>query len=187
MAQTGRRGAVVPADGLLHPVAVVALVLLLVNDHVLKDIWPGPFSGKLSDVAGLVLTPLVLAAGWELACWSLRRRCEPSRSVAALSVAAVGIGFAAAKTLEPAADLYRAGMTLLQWPFATVASLLGSGSVPEPGVVLFVRDPSDLVALPALAVPLVIGQRRIDDAEADRTDQHRDHQQRRQHADLDSG
>lgn len=175
-----------PADGLLHPAAVSALALLLVNDHVLKGAWPGPLTGKLSDVAGLVLTPLVLGAAWELASWSRRRRFGPSRSVAALSVAAVGIGFAAAKTLEPAAYLYRAAMGLLQWPFAAVASLIGSGSVPEPGLVVFVRDPSDLIALPVLAVPLVIGQRRVDEAEADRADQHGDHEQRRQHPHLDS-
>ena len=44
-----------------HPLSVAALVLLALNDHVLKQAWPGFVTGKLSDVAGLVVAPLVLA------------------------------------------------------------------------------------------------------------------------------
>ncbi|WP_433351553.1 hypothetical protein ACQP25_00740 [Microtetraspora malaysiensis] len=40
-----------------HPVTVLALAVLLLNDHVLKGLWPGPVTGKLSDVAGLVVAP----------------------------------------------------------------------------------------------------------------------------------
>ena len=42
---------------LASPVAVVSLVLLVLNDHVLKQAWPGVVTGKLSDVAGLVVAP----------------------------------------------------------------------------------------------------------------------------------
>jgi hypothetical protein len=43
----------------------VALGVLLINDHVLKvvGVLPGWLTGKLSDVAGLIVAP-VLAAGW---------------------------------------------------------------------------------------------------------------------------
>ena len=51
-----------PGDGLLHPVALVALAILIVNDRLLKDAWPGPVTGKLSDVAGLVVAPLASGA-----------------------------------------------------------------------------------------------------------------------------
>jgi len=44
-----------------HPVTVVALLVLVVNDHVLKAAYPGVVTGKLSDAAGLVLAPPLLA------------------------------------------------------------------------------------------------------------------------------
>jgi hypothetical protein len=40
-----------------HPVTLLSLVLLLVNDHLLKDAYPGLATGKLSDLAGLVVAP----------------------------------------------------------------------------------------------------------------------------------
>ncbi|MFF3670886.1 hypothetical protein [Microtetraspora malaysiensis] len=44
-----------------HPVTVLALAMLLLNDHVPKGLWPGPVTGKLSDVAGLVVAPPLAA------------------------------------------------------------------------------------------------------------------------------
>ncbi len=86
----GRDTATVHAlRALAHPLAVGSLVLLALNDHVLKQAWPGWVTGKLSDVAGLVVAPLVLALplGW------LRvRRPE------LLAVLLTGAGFTAVKT-----------------------------------------------------------------------------------------
>ena len=45
-----------------HPAAIAALVVLVVNDHLLKAAYPGWITGKLSDFAGMVLAPLVLVA-----------------------------------------------------------------------------------------------------------------------------
>jgi hypothetical protein len=45
-----------------HPLTVLALVLLILNDHVFKAAYPGWLTGKLSDAAGLVLAPALLAA-----------------------------------------------------------------------------------------------------------------------------
>lgn len=41
----------IPGDGLLHPLALLAIGILIVNDHALKAAWPGVVTGKLSDVA----------------------------------------------------------------------------------------------------------------------------------------
>jgi hypothetical protein len=106
------------------PPTVVAVVLLLLNDRVWKQQWPGPVTGKLSDVAGLVLAPPLLALA--LAACRLRHP-------ATWALAATGIGFVAAKATESGAQLASAA-----W------------SVVTPSVVL--RDPTDLIALPALAV-----------------------------------
>ncbi|MEN8184615.1 MAG: hypothetical protein ABFS46_18995 [Myxococcota bacterium] len=43
-----------------HPIALVALGLLVVNDHVLKHTWQHPLTGKLSDAAFLIVAPVAL-------------------------------------------------------------------------------------------------------------------------------
>ncbi len=47
---------------LTHPILLVAVALLLLNDHVLKAAYPGGVTGKLSDVAGLLAFAWVLTA-----------------------------------------------------------------------------------------------------------------------------
>ena len=56
-----------PGDLLLHPIAVLAVAVLVINDHVLKGLAPGLLTGKLSDLAGLLFFPLLLASVVELA------------------------------------------------------------------------------------------------------------------------
>ena len=70
-----------PGSALLHPLVLGAVALLLLNDHVFKARWPSWWTGKLSDVAGLVMFPLVLQALWEQArAWG-GRGFRPSRGV----------------------------------------------------------------------------------------------------------
>lgn len=45
---------------LLHPAFLLALAVLLLNDHVLKEAFASPITGKMSDVAGLVVLPVLL-------------------------------------------------------------------------------------------------------------------------------
>jgi hypothetical protein len=40
---------------------LVAVFVLLLNDHLFKQVWPGFVTGKLSDVAGLVVAPPLVA------------------------------------------------------------------------------------------------------------------------------
>ena len=74
---------------LLHPLLLVSAVLLFLNDHVLKGsgLLPGVITGKLSDVVGMLVAPMVLAV--------LVRASTP-RAIAACH-AAVGVVFAAIK------------------------------------------------------------------------------------------
>lgn len=53
----------VPARALLHPAWIGSLVVLALNDHLWKggDLLPAALTGKLSDVAGLIVAPVVLA------------------------------------------------------------------------------------------------------------------------------
>ena len=75
-----------PRDRLHHPLFLGALALLALNDHVLKGagVLPGAVTGKLSDVAGLLVAPLVCA-------WLLRVRTTRGWTLAHV---AVGLGFA---------------------------------------------------------------------------------------------
>lgn len=105
--------------------SVLALVVLVVNDHFLKQAWPGLVTGKLSDVAGLAFAPLLLAV--PLAAFRVRR---PT----AVAVVATGVGFALAKSSVTGAAVA-----------SQVWSLTG---VPT----LFRADLTDLLTLPALAL-----------------------------------
>jgi hypothetical protein len=150
-----------PADGLLHPVVLVAMAVLALNDQLLKAAWPGFVTGKLSDVAGLIVAPLALQAAWEVASWVVGRWRGPSTRVLALSIAVVGLGFAAIQVWEPATDAYRWGLGFAQWPFRAVAAAMAGGPIPSLVPVVALADAEDLLALPALAVTWWLGRRRI--------------------------
>ncbi len=147
----GHRG-----DALLSPLAVAAVALLVVNDHVLKHACPGWVTGKLSDVAGMVFFPMLLVSIWELAA-----RRVPSPRALMIACVATGVTFAAVKLCAPASDAYRFGLAALQWPFRAAAAVLGGRALPALAPVALVRDATDLAALPALAIAWLVGRRRV--------------------------
>lgn len=125
----------IPGDVMLQPVALIALVLLIVNDHFLKGRGYGLVTGKLSDVAGLVFFPLLLVSLWELARSVGRRSWHFTTRVLVCAIAVAAVGFAAVKLHPGVAHAY--------------SSVIG----------LRVRaDATDLVALPALAVAWFVAQ-----------------------------
>ncbi len=110
-----------------HPVTVVAALVLLVNDHVAKGLWPGPVTGTLSDIAGLVVAPALLG----LVCGVITPRFPP-RVMAAGAVVLTGLGFTLVKLTGTGAAVASAAWSVLAGPSYILA------------------DPTDLVALPAL-------------------------------------
>lgn len=123
-----------PRASLTHPLFLAGLLLLVLNDHVLKGsgLAPAALTGKLSDVAGLLVAPLVLA--W---LFGVRDR----RGWRAVHVA-VAVGFAALQ-VPPVASAIEDGLRLL-----------GLGA-------RLWADPTDLLALPALALShRFLGRRR---------------------------
>ncbi|MBE7454020.1 MAG: hypothetical protein HS111_35785 [Kofleriaceae bacterium] len=147
----GRDGAArpgLPFDEALAPVPVLALIALVVNDRVLKAEVPSWFTGKLSDVTGLAVAPLVLTAAADTLAYAAARLGAPldwtlRRWKLAVAIALTGGVFALVKLWAPAADAL-AGL---------LAGVFGQARI--------VADPTDLLTLPALAVAWWHGRRTL--------------------------
>ena len=145
------------AGYLLHPLVLAALVLWIVNDHVLKASCPSWWTGKLSDVASLAVFPLVPYATLDL-MRARRGLSPPSIATLALWIIATGLVMATINTIEITADAYRWGLGTVQWPFRALRSW---SLVPiEP--VRLTEDPTDLLTLPALIVPWYVARSSAD-------------------------
>jgi hypothetical protein len=147
-----------PGEGLLHPISLVSIALLLVNDHVLKWSYPGLLTGKLSDVAGMVFFPLLLQALYEL----LQRICRgsfiPSQRVLWVSAGLTALSFALMKLTPLGGELYTRGLYLLQWP---VLSLSHGYWMPLSGRVLLTQDATDVLAVPCVFLAIWAGRKRL--------------------------
>src|SRR5690606_1318058 len=102
----------------------------VVNDHALKGagVLPGALTGKLSDVAGLVVAPWVLA---------VLLRATTRRAVA-LAHVLVGVGFSAINLSPTCARAVEALTAYTPVPWRITV------------------DPTDLAALPALALSFFV-------------------------------
>ena len=139
----------------MHPVTLLAVLLLVLNDWVLKpaitsahawDTPAGLLVGKLSDVAGLAFAPVVLTAAIGLLLAAAARLGAPidpslTRRRLLLAIAATAVTFAAIKLSPAVSDAF----------VHLTATITG-----RPAQVIL--DRSDLLALPALAVAYVIGR-----------------------------
>jgi hypothetical protein len=130
----------VAGDFILHPVVLISLALLVVNDHYWKGRGPGVITGKLSDAAGLVVTPAVVAIVI-LAVATMFSRQVTRRALAWTSVVVVGVGFALVKASGLLAAGYSAALT-----HAHDVARLGAG----PDRMVVRADATDLLTLPAL-------------------------------------
>ena len=150
-----------PADGLLHPMSLVALGLLLLNDHVLKAVWPGALTGKLSDIAGLVFFPILVLSAGELVLVALGRWRGPTWRALTLAAAGSATAFALVKILPDAAVAAGWLLGMAQWllslPIRALAGTLDAPIVPT----LIVVDPTDLLALPFVTLAIWIGRSRL--------------------------
>lgn len=150
MAQNERVGTPGPAGGLLlHPVALGATVLLWVNDHHLKATFPGVVTGKLSDLCGMIVFPLFLTGALELLAHLARRRVRVGVRGMGLAVLATGAVFTAIQLSPVAAAAYRWAFGVRWW----IEGWLLRGATDLPAV-HHTMDPTDLVALPCLLVPV---------------------------------
>ena len=128
-------------------------MVLLLNDHWWKYAFTSWWTGKLSDIAGLVLFPLVLQGSIEVLLWITRNHWAPSRSLLAGCVGATALVFSAIQIVPWAAQAYlRITASVHQFGWL----LRGSEAIPPH----LTADPTDLLTLPALGITLWIGWKR---------------------------
>ncbi|MBT0993447.1 hypothetical protein KIN34_04000 [Cellulomonas sp. DKR-3] len=144
---SGSPGRRVRGDLVLHPVALVSLGVLLLNDHVLKAAAPGWVTGKLSDVAGLAFFPFLVVALADV----LRRRGRPGVVTACVAAVVTAGGFAAVKLAAPMREAF---VGLVGWVRFPVDAVLSGAAYPRPLVV--VPDASDIVAVLACAAVVLV-------------------------------
>ena len=132
MKATGRRstqsvGLSASLAALASPPSLAAIALLLINDHLLKQLWPSFLTGKLSDFAGLYFAPfVVLAVIFAIPFGPVQ--AQPWR-VAFVGYLVIATCFAALKLSQASAG-----------PLLAIASGLGFP-------VVVAADPTDLAAL----------------------------------------
>ena len=148
---------------LVHPVTIASFVLLLVNDHWLKPHHSGWLSGKLSDVAFMVVAPLWLFAAWSrLTSWHPRAVSPRSQRRALWTcMLVIGLTLALMETTTWGDWLYRYGLGALQFPFRGLAGWTLHAEWPAFTPVQATPDLTDLCCLPFLAVAHWIGQRSL--------------------------
>lgn len=118
---------------LVHPITLAAIILLLLNDHYLKQNHPSGWTGKLSDIAGLIFAPIICTA--VLACLIPPSNHLQEKFVAIVAFTLTGSIFALSNLLPIANRL-----TEQVWAFFAGAN------------VQMWQDSSDLLTLPALLI-----------------------------------
>lgn len=127
----------------MHPLALAALALWIINDHYLKRFHAGMLSGKLSDVACLIVVPLLAVAAVELV------RGTSNRATWFACITGTGLVMVTINVFDSAAFLYRWGIGTAHWPLRVVLN----GELVSIHPARLTMDPTDLLALPALLVP----------------------------------
>lgn len=147
-----------PGDIVLHPAFLGGLVVLIVNDHVLKERAPGLVTGKLSDLAGLAMFPMLLVALVEAVRWvGDRHAWRATPATFATASAATVAGFVAIKTIGPAGDVYRTTLGWSQWVVSAAPEFFAGEDVGTRHRAELIMDRSDIVAAPMALISLWIG------------------------------
>jgi len=118
---------------LSHPATIVAVLILLLNDHILRIYWPAWWTGKLGDFSWLVFFPFILTMPL---AWLVPARLSRQQAIVfALAVGLTASLFASMKTIPEALD---AGL----WALRQITG----------GPFILRLDPTDLLALLGLVV-----------------------------------
>lgn len=96
----------------VHPIPLFAVLVLAVNDHILKAAYPSFVTGKLSDLAGVFVFPIFLCALWNL-CLNLVSMARASGQFhwialrqAAIAIVLTDLIFASVKLMPEVTSFY---------------------------------------------------------------------------------
>ena len=146
-----------PGDCLRHPISLIMLLLWLLNDHIFKSLWGNAITGKLSDIAGLVVFPLMLVAAYEILCAFRQRQTSHLGLVLWMSIGLSSMIMVLINLSDNGAQLCRFTLGILQWPFRC---LWYQSLVPVQRVQL-TMDSTDLWTLCVLVIPYSIVRSRL--------------------------
>lgn len=130
-----------PGDLALRPLPIVAAVVLVLNDHLLKRELAGSVTGKLSDLSGLVFVPILAVSALEVIRWLARREWQATERDLIACWVAVGLAFAAAKSSPVIARTFGDALGYMRYPVRHRFDR-----------VLITHDLTDLAALPVMLV-----------------------------------
>ena len=110
---------------------LAAVIVLLLNDHLLKQAWPGFVTGKLSDVAGLIVAPPLVAL-------LFARRADLAATLL------TGVLFALVKTTQTGAETASHLWTLVAGPSRVLADPADLLALPALGLAWWIRGHTDI-------------------------------------------
>lgn len=114
---------------IIHPLTVASLVVLVVNDHLLKQRWPGVVTGKLSDVAGVFMVGALVVAITGSVRWGTSLTALAFAALKTVTVVAVWAApLLGGQTLRDRTDLIA---LLVLWPLGRLATRLGATASPH--------------------------------------------------------
>ncbi|MEO0596650.1 MAG: hypothetical protein AAF126_11105 [Chloroflexota bacterium] len=120
-------------NSFVHPLSILAILLLLINDHWLRYAYPSWLTGKLGDFTWLLFAPFILAILLSfIVPHTIKQR---STLIGELSIIAIGVWFATAKTIPTMHGLTKDVLALIVGYRGTLR-----------------MDITDLLTLPALLI-----------------------------------
>lgn len=151
----------VPGSLLFHPIVLLSVFVLIVNDHYWKFSHTSAFTGKISDLTGLIFFPLLFISIIELVRYTFRSKSwQLSMKASTLILFTTLIGFTLVKTIQPITVAYSDTLNFIAWlPSASFHWLVGDEKVPIINRIVL-TDKTDLIALPGLLISYYLLNRR---------------------------
>jgi len=149
-----------PAENLLHPGVVLAILILLVNDHYLKHHFAGFWTGKISDIAGLIFFPIFIQALWESMQGLSGRFRGHSRKVLLRACIATALVFSLVQFWSPAVRAYCLCWGGFNWLLMAIAALGRGQSITDWAPAAHTPDLTDILTLPSVIIAYYFGTAR---------------------------